>query len=1004
VLFAGELAGDSFEIVVSPPVPLGPADTLAGLLALVDEMMMRFAALDLSELYDEEALPVVREAIDNYLAALREFGAIGELLPPAQAAEIDALFDASGVPELVRAAIAELSSLAARATDGHAAGDLTNVVPRVGRAIEAVRGATQAIGVPLYKRLGVRALLRSAARFHVAGLIVTGVAYYAGNPLTPVIVDLDFLDSSGEHLVDLPVAGGFAQVVLRGRSILGTEKLIVRTAGGAWERVGEQLGSGTLRYRLPDALGFCGQAYLAVDRAGLVSEQRIGTSIQPSLRSVLPSEAELGDMLELFVGGVNPCPNRVLWRALEDSLAVRDFVSSAEAVAGDHNQLRTGAGIFSNNALREPPPVTYELRVEVEGEVSEEAEVLRFDSKVTGLAVTCDEQPLVASDTLVCSTECTVDAEPLGRDLQLPLHTSVEWSEESEIVEIAATEEITARFRARRTGTAAITARATTGDIVVAEGELHLIVEDPTPPLLSRFNFAPPCRATTLRPGGMLSFIPRWSDCLGVVRSGFAAFIGPDRIAQESRDCPDLPVCDSHTFTLTIPEDASSGDLTIVFEAFDEAGNRGEFTLDCPYDVVAPTQPPTPEATSTPTHTPRPGLPCAEPTPRPGVGQFLEIAGPDTVIPNAEGGFRNISFFGISDGNVYINDDTRGIYGERGCGLELVLGQTTGVPGSGGQNFNPGFIHFPSIDGDTIAFTGNFLPVVFTARIGGNPITGVRALFELPNSPPEFFDDVFAFLYRDRVVAMGGGRFDVPINFIHPLGVYIAEALGGGDYIIQAVAELGSPIPNTATVFDDIYAVGLDIGAQRTFAFAGCGDCFATQRFGGVYRVVDGAGPFVVADTQTPVPRFPNSMFRSFHASGTCIAVDGSDVAFRTTPGSTTGIYAAGPQPLRVIADRDTAIAGREGNVVYDCPLAYDSGVVAFRAAWATGNGIYANAGGSLIRVIGQGDLLGGKQLSSVRLGSVSATGDDALDDGELVFEATFTDFTRAIYLTRVVP
>jgi hypothetical protein len=77
----------------------------------------------------------------------------------------------------------------------------------------------------------------------------------------------------------------------------------------------------------------------------------------------------------------------------------------------------------------------------------------------------------------------------------------------------------------------------------------------------------------------------------------------------------------------------------------------------------------------------------------------------------------------------------------------------------------------------------------------------------------------------------------------------------------------------------------------------------------------------------------------------------------------------------------------------------FNDGAVAFIGAGALEPAaIYTNAGGSLVRVIGVGDVLGGHTIKNFSLSRESLSGEN------LAFTATFTDGSQAVYLAELAP
>ena len=139
----------------------------------------------------------------------------------------------------------------------------------------------------------------------------------------------------------------------------------------------------------------------------------------------------------------------------------------------------------------------------------------------------------------------------------------------------------------------------------------------------------------------------------------------------------------------------------------------------------------------------------------------------------------------------------------------------------------------------------------------------------------------------------------------------------------------------------------------------------------------------VVADTNTPIPGGSGN----FDFFGPSPSFNDEYVAFMGGNFSgQQGIYTNTGGSLNRVADTNTAIPGGQGNFAYFTgDLSFDGGNVAFLGFDAFGwQGIYADIGGSLTKIIGVNDSLDGKIVSSLSFGHGSLSGNN------IAFTASF--------------
>ena len=117
-------------------------------------------------------------------------------------------------------------------------------------------------------------------------------------------------------------------------------------------------------------------------------------------------------------------------------------------------------------------------------------------------------------------------------------------------------------------------------------------------------------------------------------------------------------------------------------------------------------------------------------------------------------------------------------------------------------------------------------------------------------------------------------------------------------------------------------------------------------------------------------------------------------VAFSGFAPTGGGIYRAGAGPLEVVAKRDTAIPGSSGTFTqFGGTTSSDRGGIAFIGRQLPGGveGVYVARGDTLQKIVATGDLLDGKRVSALRIGTESLSFD------EVAFVAEFDDESSGV-------
>ena len=151
----------------------------------------------------------------------------------------------------------------------------------------------------------------------------------------------------------------------------------------------------------------------------------------------------------------------------------------------------------------------------------------------------------------------------------------------------------------------------------------------------------------------------------------------------------------------------------------------------------------------------------------------------------------------------------------------------------------------------------------------------------------------------------------------------------------------------------------------------------------------------VVADNSTSVPGSSETF--SFFGATPSIDSTGS-VAFRAVFASGSGIYLDAGIALRTVADTTTAIPDGAGSFSFFLGNpSVDGGLVLFRGAGSGGqDGIYAEFQNQLLEVLASGDALDGRTVLDAAIDADSVSGLD------VVLRARFTDGSEGVYITTI--
>lgn len=388
---------------------------------------------------------------------------------------------------------------------------------------------------------------------------------------------------------------------------------------------------------------------------------------------------------------------------------------------------------------------------------------------------------------------------------------------------------------------------------------------------------------------------------------------------------------------------------------------------------------------------------------------FTKIVDTNTPIPGCTGIQRNFGLPSLDKGIVAFSCGAfepgffrrnEGIYKVNKDGsLKVVANQNTPVP-DGTGNFQS-FDNDISLDKGVVAFVGasalglqSFTQGLYTAKQDDSLQVVANQNTLIPGGTGNFGNFAAVSLDKQTVAFIGAPNGGVYTN------------VGGS---LQVVADQNTPIPGSTGNFTNFRMPSLDKG-NVVFVGDGAAGFGGAAPQQGIYTNVGGSLK-VVADQNIPIPggtgnftNFANPLLDNGN-----VVFQGSDIFNRSLGVSQQGIYMTKVGgTLKVVADQNTAVPGGIGNFVTLGVPSFDKGNVAFFGGFdlvqigppgsfrATKSGIYANLGGSLMKIIDSNDSLDGKTIIYVDLGREALSGD------QIVFRVGFTDGSQGIYVTRL--
>jgi hypothetical protein len=551
-VFDRDVAGPAMPIVIESHAPIGETDTFDGTMGLLDTATAKLAALDLDGAFGENAEPL-SEALQRFrdqLAMRRaEFESDASITPDVRL-QVDAAFDGSGTPDMLRDLIDEIDAVATD-SNGIGATAATPVVlafRRGARTIRVVKGVAGAAGtiiaVPSAPILAGVSLVAGVA----TGIIIAAVSSASG---APFITDMLFDTAIGPH------AGSI--VTVRGRRLGSSLNLRARMQGATpFLFLPQSVSSFELTYRLSPRL--CGPFEFDVGSDTSPRLYSIRSGIVPELRSLFPTSEKAGGRVVADTSGVGACGGNVEFYT-DRNVVTSSFSAGLRPIEGQP------IDDFLLPETATPRSYFASVRTDRSGFEFVPFEVLLA---VTGLRVDCAPTELDIPPAAPSSASCTAKALPLGT--AFPTAGTFSWTSSAPEIAFVSANQGSATALALAPGTADISASFTIENSRFASANgVTLNVRDRTDPAIS---ISSESAAQKVRPGSLITVRARAVDNLGVRRillhaTGDAVEGDQEFDCEGQRDCATL-------FGVHVKDtELQSRQVTLRADAFDVSGLRG---------------------------------------------------------------------------------------------------------------------------------------------------------------------------------------------------------------------------------------------------------------------------------------------------------------------------------------------------------------------------------------------------------------------------------------------
>jgi len=368
--------------------------------------------------------------------------------------------------------------------------------------------------------------------------------------------------------------------------------------------------------------------------------------------------------------------------------------------------------------------------------------------------------------------------------------------------------------------------------------------------------------------------------------------------------------------------------------------------------------------------------------------------------------------FQIDDGAVYFSANASGkLPFENGLGgyfrwkdgeLSTVVDTETAF--EGGESKLSSFEHFDA-DGNTFVFAG---------RVSGIPNS--RGAYKIINGKvTKVFDKDSSIENTELRLAAVGELYTDGKNLVADVlledpktgefsTAFIGSGLDGSG--LRVLVDDSTPYPDQPEPLQFISGLsGLENGRAGFFALTPFEESGSSETFG-VYTV-DMAGDIEVVANGSMIQPGTDTEYNFF--SGTTPSITGDTVAFAAINDETNGIYGRDMQTGETViyVDGDTEYPDAPGQETVGVTIpSIDGDDLAFTALVIDGENqfdafgvIMARVDGELYRILGEGDMFQGREVSFV-----SIMNPESFEGGSVVFYARFTDGFDGMYVAHVIP